>query len=686
MSGPEQRAKERPYGRTTNRENASAKRRVAAWVTEVAVVGLLAALTVLCTWPMAAHWTSAVLGPPGDNLEYVWKLWWFKEALLTRGTTPFFNPDVFYPYGYPVALSETTTAHTVLGLPLTAWWGEIASYNSLMFLSFVASGYGVYRLLRERGVTIYGGLAGAVAFAFCPYRLAHLGAGHLPLMGTGAIPWLFWALERTIKQPSLRRGLLVGLFYALTALSSWYYAVMVAPFAALYVLLRARPWRRFKAASVDKREERAGSLAGRGGRSEAARLWASLAGGAVFGALLIMPAALPILGLYGRGETSYDFSLRYVDQWSASPLDLVYPNAMHPWWGEALTRGYYQNINENLVYLGWAALALAGVGVWQGRKAEPGGSAPGQASWTRAWAVMGAIAVVLALGTTLHWGGQPVYVRVPDAVEHQFSRAMYVLTGRLALNKVDYGPLQRQGAIVVPLPTLLLYLFVPFMSAMRVWARFGVLAMLAVAVLAGYGADRALARLGGNSAGRRAAAGGAILVLLLVDFGAAPYPYGYSEARGQAADVWLREQGEPGPIIQFPLEKTWYGWMLYPQRVHQRAMAYGYGTFMPKDYEEAIEVLEAWPSQEAMDLLREWGIRYILVGARSYGAEWSALQAKLSEIPALEEVGAFEDSPLHHGDRLVKWVRPTRDVPSTELIGGARAAYLNDEIHVYELR
>jgi len=618
------------------------------------VLCLFIALTALLTWPMVARWSSAVLGPPGDNLEYVWKMWWLKEAVVTRGISPFFNPDVFYPYGYPVALSETTLTHTLLGLPLTVLWGETAAYNAMMFASFVVSGYALYRLLRELGVGAYGGIVGGIAFAFCPYRLSHLGAGHLPLMGTGWIALLFMALERLIKRPSLGRGLLAGLFYALIALSSWYYAVMVVPFAVLYLLLRARPWKQ--------------------------RLWRGtlalgLCAGALLAGALIMPAALPILRLYGQGETVYDFSLRYVDQWSASPLDMVYPNAMHPWWGEAAIRGYYQNINENLVYLGLVPILLAVVGVW----------GQGRGHWTRLWAVLGIIAVILALGTTLHWAGKPVYVRVPAAVEHQFSRAMYVLTGRWALNKVDYGPLRREGAIVVPLPTLLLYLYTPLMTAMRVWARFAVLAMLALAVLAGCGAERIAMRLGTHR-GRRVGVAMGLCALLLLDFAVVPYPFGYSEARGQPVDLWIRDQGEPGPVIQFPLEKTWYGWMLYAQRVHGRPIAYGYGTFMPTQYAQAVQTLESWPSEEAWDVLRQWGIRYILVGASSYGDEWPVIKSALDSMTSLDQVATLSDVPLYHGDRLLYLVPPTADVPSTELINGDRKAYLNDEIHVYRLR
>ena len=623
-------------------------------MTHAIVLAAYASLTAIMTWPLVAHFDSAVLGPPGDNLEYVWKMWWFRHALLDLGVSPLFNPDVFYPFGYPVALSETTMAHTILGLPLTALWGEVIAYNCMVYASFVLSGYALHLLLRELGCCTLASFIGGLAFAFCPYRLSHLGAGHLPLMGTAWIPLLFLSLERLVRRPSWRRGILPGLFYAMMALSSWYYAVMVGLFAALYLLLRARPWR----ALLASRELRGGLLVS-----------------VILSTALLAPAAAPILRLYGQGETGYSHSLAYVDQWSASPLDFVYPNAMHPWWGASLTARYYQNINEGLLYLGIVALFLAGVGLW----ARRGERLP------RIYAALGGIAFVLALGTTLHLGGKPVYLRVPSAVEDQFSRAMYVLTGRLALQKVDYSSLRREGALVLPMPTLLLYLFVPFFGAMRVWARFGVLVMLSVAVLAGWGTDWLLRRKLTNSAWRGAVAG-ALALLLVLDYAVLPYPYGYTEVRGQPVDEWLARQSGKKPIIQYPLDKTWYGWMLYPSRVHGHPIAYGYGTFVPKAYREASEALGNWPSKETLDLLRTWGIDYVLVGARSYADEWPALRQAMEATPALEKVAVFAGVPLFHGDRLLKMVPPSSAVPATELVSGSRQAYLDDEVHVYALK
>ena len=242
-------------------------------------------------------------------------------------------------------------------------------------------------------------LSGCV-YAFSSYRMAHLGAGHLPLMGTQWLPLMLWAAERWIRDCRNRDAAMAGLFYALGALSSWYYAYMYALVAMAYLLLRARPWRK-----EWRRRER-------------------LAGAALFVAVsiaLVLPVAWPLLRLSAEGETSHaSLSLGYVDQWSASPLDFVVPGAMHPVWGSAIVGRFPQNVHENLLYVGLVPLLLAVAG-W--RLEESGLS-------KRAFLWLGGLSLVLALGTTLHLGSTPVYLSVSEPLAELFHRAMYVLTGR----------------------------------------------------------------------------------------------------------------------------------------------------------------------------------------------------------------------------------------------------------------
>ena len=665
MSGPDL-GTERPVGAGACSEvRQRSWRRQLGWQ-HAGVLLLYALLTLAMTWPLVLHLGTGVLGPPGDNLEYVWKLWWFKEALWERGVSPLSHPGVFYPFGYPLALGETTMVHTVLGLPLTLVLGEVAAYNVMMCLSFVLSGYGLFVLLRELDCLPAAAIIGGAIFAFAPYRLAHLGAGHLPLMGTGWVPLTFWALERLLKRASWRYALLAGFFFALLALSSWYYALMAAPFVLLYVLLRVRPWRTlFRPA-----------------------LLAKLAGAALVALIVVAPAALPTLRLAARDQLGHGASFKYIDLWSASPTDFFLPGGMHSLWGAAVTKSLPQNIQEHQLYLGAVALVLAGIGLIIRRTRR--------LTWV--YALLGAVGFVLALGTTLHVKGDPLYVAVSPAIDGVFTRLMDTLTSRWALNKLDYGSLRLANAIVIPMPTLLLYLFVPLMGAMRVWARFGLVTLLAVAVLAGWGADWLLRRVApvGSAPGMYAIPDvrhpwptlcAALLgLLVLFDFAVLPYPYGWTEVRGQPVDQWLAEQPAGTPIIHFPLAKTWYGWMLYPTRVHGQPIAYGYGTFAPREYREAQVILDTWPSEAALDLLRKWGVVYALVGERSFGNRWPAVREATAALDGVQPVAVFDDASLYHEGRLTHLVRPSPEVPVTALMNGDRRSFLEDRIHVYAIR
>jgi len=110
----------------------------------------LTLLSVVLTYPLIIHLGNRIPGPPapGDNLEYVYKVWWFKHALFELSpATPFFNPDAFYPFGYPVTLSETTLSNTIPALPLTLVFGEVVAYNLTLLASFILSALGMYLLV-----------------------------------------------------------------------------------------------------------------------------------------------------------------------------------------------------------------------------------------------------------------------------------------------------------------------------------------------------------------------------------------------------------------------------------------------------------------------------------------------------------------------------------------------------------
>ncbi len=613
------------------------------------------ALALGMTMPLAAHLSDGVLGPPGDNFEYLYKLWWFKHALFERGVSPFFNPDVFYPDGYQLALHEMSLAHITLGMPLTLLWGEVVSYNALVLLSFVLACVGgyllVYRLTRQR----LAGLLCGVIYAFCSYRMAHLGAGHLNLLGSQWLPLLLLCLERLLGEPRPRWAVLAGIFGACSSLSSWYYAPMAAIVCGVYLASRGRPWREL--------------LANR-------RLWLLLVLAIVVAAVLMSPSLVQTARV--RGQREMAFSLQEVDLFSASVGDFTVANPMHPLWGRT-TALYYrsrQDVPEHMISLSWVALALCAAALWYGWQAARRASGTGKAETTRwritsTYALLLAVSLLLALGTTLHVDGQRVYVSVPTWLERGFTALMGVVANRLALQPMpSYYELRAEQAIYLPLPTLLLYLYVPFFDAMRVWTRFGVISALSTAVLAGLGLAQVTGRL---RASRRMWIGGICLAAVLFELAVGTYPLGWSEVQTQPIDRWLAEQAQPGAVALFPLWKAEHGAALYATKVHSMPVVYGYGAFFPRSYRDVRPTLWDFASPEAISLLRRWGVAYVVVGAQSYGTEWPQLQRRLEQSGALQLVTTFYETPLYHSG----WF--------AEILPDFGRAFIVDQLYVYRL-
>jgi hypothetical protein len=612
----------------------------------LAVLGLFVVLSIVLTYPLVRDLGSRILGAPapGDNFEYLYKVWWFKHALFDLRVSPFFNADMFYPFGYNVALSETTVSNTIPALPLTLFFGEVAAYNLTLLISFVLSGLGMYLLvLHLTGSRRAGSLSGVI-FAFCPYRMMHLGAGHLPLMGTQWLPLLLLYLDRMLVRRRRSDAFMGALFYALGALSAWYYAYMFALAGLLYVLLRGRPWRRY----LWQRRFAAHALL---------FVMVSL--------LLVGPFVFPVTQVWAEGDRPQ--SLRYVDHFSASPLDFIYPSVMQPLWGVRLLEQYAQNINESILFLGLVPLVLAIIALRSRRSRG-----------LMAFAWLSLIFAVMALGTTLHWGNTPLYIAVPGWLERIFTTGMGFVTGRLALYPISSYSLRVAGAVYLPLPTLLLYLYLPFFSAMRVWARFGLVTILGVSVLAGYGLQQFRAKLALRDAGARSRLGGLLVMaalcgLVILEFAAFPYALGACRVQARPVDGWLTGQSGDFAVMEFPVAKAMSGLSLYAMRTHGKRISFGYGTFFPRAFTEQRGVLEGFPSIESIALLKQWAVRYVLVGSRSYGESWPQIREALSAASTLRYVLALDDHPIYEGDRLL------------HLLPGTERAFVVDRIYVYEV-
>jgi len=570
------------------------------WRWTLGVPLALLTITLLITRPLALHLTTAVAGWTwNDNAEYVWKLWWLKHTILDEGVSPFWVPHIFYPFGYSLANGELSLSQTLPALTITLTFGPTAAYNILALSSFVLTGFAAYLWLTWLTGDRLAGLLAGIIFAYVPYRYA-LG-GQLPMLGTQWMPLVFLYLERTVRRRRCRDAVLLGLFYGLNALATWYYAAMVGLLAIVYALARARPWREFLADH---------------------RLWICALVALATALSLVGPAAWPYLQTQKAGGLAHPLS--ETDQWSASLTDYLIPSMFHPLWGPWVavnltpTTALWQAFEFVLTW-GFIASLLALYG-WRW----------GPQPLTRTLAVTAGFAVLFSLGTTLHLHGRPLRVPVSPAVARAFNDGMTALlgNGRGRPGVYDIG---LPDALPVPLPSLLLYLLVPPFKGLRVWSRFGVIADLMVTALAGLGLAVWRRR---QKTSDQAAMAGSLLFVGLVLFEFWTIPYKLYPVAPRPVDGWLARQPGDFTIIQLPYTAALNGQQLFYSRYHGKNVASGYGSFFPSEFTEHEADLRAFPSDQSLDLLQAWKVRYALIRLDDFD-EWPDLATRIAAQPRL---------------------------------------------------
>jgi hypothetical protein len=577
------------------------------WTRELIAPALYLTVTLAFTWPLPARLFSSVIGPfVGDNLEYVWKIWWVRHALFELRASPWLVPHVHWPHGYLLAYGEITPLHTVLMLPVTLLIGEVATYNLAVLLSTWLSAWFTYLWLQDiTGGRKWAASVGGLIFAFCPYRMARI-AGHLPLMSTEGIPLVLWGLERFWTQRRWRGGLLIGLGVSLSALSSWYYGLALAILVPVYWLARARPWRDW--------------LAGRW-------FWVGVGVAGVIVVTSVAPFLLPYAQVAASGRMR--IPLQEADFWSASLIDYALPNWRHPLWGVQVRRALTGQEGllpyEFLLSPGYVVGLLALLGLRQ--KTDPA---------RRAIVAWVAAALVLSLGPTLHLlPGWPLRIPLPPAIAEWLTGALtWVGSHSLASERFTLNAGFSGGTSVLPMPALLVRWFVVGGAGMRSWGRFSVFSMAGLAALA------ALA-LGANP---RTSAGASPLpryrklavfvlgILVLFEFYTGPQSMVCVEPR--PVDEWLAQQPGDFAIVQMPLKVALSGPQMLYTRYHGKNIIGGYGTYLPLLFEEQYPELAEFPSAASLDRLEAWPVRFVLVDREDL-ADHPGLADAMSREPRL---------------------------------------------------
>ena len=598
-----------------------------------------AALTVVLTWPLARSVATDVANDLGDPLLNAWILAWSGERLGQAlggdldGLRNYWDANIFYPETGTLAYSEHLTAQALFSLPLRLFTRDpIVIYNIAFLATFPLCALGAFLLARELTGLDGAAFTAGLVFAFGPYRFEQL--SHLQILSSQWMPLALLGLR--LHFATGRAAALAGAVAALllSNLSCGYYLFFFSPFVALYCLYE---------------------MADRG-RLGDGRLWARL----VLAAAVVVTLTLPFLLPYAEASRRQVLfrSRSEVEFFSADVLSyLTAPETSRAWGG--LLRLTPEG--ERALFPSFTALVLAGLGIWAaGREAcsravqGPPRSGPG-GRWSHrvtvaalTWSAVHALLLILNMAglpapsprrcVLLAAGGLLVAALVSERVRRFLRGTPGSAVGfcTLALGLafwLSLGPTVR--VMGRPLGGLglygILYEHVPGFQGLRVPARFAMIALLFLALLAAFGARELLRSRRGAIA--LVLAGG----LFLGESSAAPIPLA-SPWREGGQDRFAERPFEATPpiylavarlpreavIAELPFGLPHYDsvYMLH-STTHWRRMLNGTSGVYPASYAHNRDALRDVLAnrEEAWQTLRDSGATHVLVHEGLWGTE-----------------------------------------------------------------
>ncbi len=594
-------------------------------------------VTFAFTLPLSRSAGSLALDLGPDTRLFLWTLGWDAHAFRAA---PFdiFDANIFHPERRTLAYSEHQIGSAVVAAPFAWWTGNLVlAMNAVLLLSCFLSGWFAYILGRELGLSKSSSILVGAIFAFSPPRFFRIGQLHLATVQW--IPLCLAFLHRYARGGTRRHLLAAAFAFWLQALSGGQSALFLALAAAglltyLRIFAELRP---------------SGSP------------WKDALPALALTLALNLPFVLPYwLVRQGLGlERTLDEAIF----WSPNAASyLASPTHLHRWLGTAVGLG------EATAYLfpGFVPLVLALLSFIPGGKKEPGTSAEREGTSLLLLALD--TAIILAVLATLfleaaggiRWDIGPFLISAAGGGRAAIAALVFLAVRLAALGRRPFAFLPAVRIVIARTRRFLeprmgvtggfyvllaivslwasvgpraglytaLYRLVPGFDFIRVPPRLTILTVLALAVLAGMGAERA----------RRWFP--PILLLLLLELAAFPLdarPYSIDVS---AMDLALAEM-EPGPVAAFPIPDPRdtiaaarrHSITMLQSTVHFFPLVNGYSGFTPARHDRLFRELASFPSERGLSELEELSVRYVVFHRGGYSdAEWSGILERASRF------------------------------------------------------
>ncbi len=575
--------------------NLSLKRNLLAFV-------LFVFITILFTYPLALRIKSVIPGygttdEPLAGISYLWTVKYFSLHKLDLKDSNF----LAYPFGMNFEdYTGTTYFWQLIKNTLTSFVNEAFAVNFLVLLSFILSGWFTYLLVYYISESNFVALFSGLIFAFSPYHFSRAWQ-HLSLSQIQLLPLYLFSLFLLKEKPGRKSFIFMVIVLFFLVSINFYYAYFMV-FATLTFMV----WYFLSKTSAFKAK---------------LKFWLLLVFVCLVVLVLISPSLLEIYKEKGRvgPDTPLGFNIMqrsFEDLFSQSarPLSYFLPATVHPVFG-GFTENflgsslYGESLTEHALYLGWVPLILAFVAFrrwWKSRKGK-------LASLNRFY-----IGYFCLLAVVAWFLSQPPWWNI--------------LGFRIYM------------------PSFFLYKILPMF---RAYCRFGIVVMLAVAALAGFGLKFILDKF--KTRKPKIAITAIFCGLVLFEFWNWPPYKVINVSKAPAVYYWLK--GKPSGIViaEYPLDADSPNVMyMFYQTKHEKRIINGAlpGTHAYK-FAQTITKLS---DPHTAGILKRMGVKYVLVHREDY------LKTGLTE-----EIEELRKIPDNHSLKFIKGF-PAEECPQKDII------------------
>jgi hypothetical protein len=186
------------------------------WLVTAGVAVVYLALSALANRGAWAHGIAHTIQTSGGN-DVPEEVWFLAQTpwVLLHGHNPFVNNWLNAPAGINLMDNTTMPLLGILGFPITYFFGPIATFNVLIDFAIFASAMSFFVMARRFVTWWPAAFVGGLAYGFSPFTAA-TADGHIFLLFQAVPPLVIYFVDRFLRPPetsALWSGVAVGLCF-----------------------------------------------------------------------------------------------------------------------------------------------------------------------------------------------------------------------------------------------------------------------------------------------------------------------------------------------------------------------------------------------------------------------------------------------------------------------------------------